>query len=252
MGSDFPGQVSAPTGSDFPGQVSDPTGSRGPVLELRSVWRSYRHGTAEAVVLSGVDLVVDAGEVVAVVGRSGSGKSTLLHVAGGIDVADAGEVRIAGRDPSAMSAQQRAELRRSSVGFVFQSFHLIPHLSVLENVELPLLLTRQARSRKRAMSLVAAVGLAGAENRMPAELSGGEMQRVAVARAIACGPSIVLADEPTGNLDSATAGEVIDLLYAQATEGGAALVVATHDPEVARRADRVLRLLDGRLGTEER
>ncbi|HEY8527789.1 MAG TPA: ABC transporter ATP-binding protein [Acidimicrobiales bacterium] len=222
------------------------------LLQLDRVVKHYRRGTEQVVALDGVDLTVAAGESVAVVGPSGSGKSTLLHLAGGLDVPDAGTVRIDGRDVATLSPRDRARLRRRDVGFVFQFFHLMPSLTVAENVELPLLLDgasaggRRARAR-RVRELLERVGVADRADHLPAELSGGEMQRAAIARALAAGPRLVLADEPTGNLDSATGASVLDLLYGLVAEDGTALVMVTHDQQAAARADRVLHVRDGRL-----
>ncbi|HEX6419834.1 MAG TPA: ABC transporter ATP-binding protein [Acidimicrobiales bacterium] len=218
------------------------------LLELRGVVKRFRRGRGHVVALDGVDLAVRAGESVAVAGPSGSGKSTLLHLAGGLDVPDAGTVRIDGRDVARLSAAERARLRRREVGFVFQFFHLLPSLTVAENVELPLLLDRSARGARRAVAaMLDRVGVADRAGHLPGELSGGEMQRAAIARALVARPRLVLADEPTGNLDSATGRAVLDLLAEVVREAGTALVMVTHDPAAAARADRVVHLLDGRL-----
>lgn len=223
-----------------------------PALELRAVERHYRRGEEVVTALGGVDLSVRPGELLAVLGRSGSGKSTLLHIAGGLDTPDSGTVMVAGVEISAMPAAARARLRRRSIGFVFQFFHLLPSLSVSENVELPLLVeraraSRDRASRDRAAAMLDAVGLAHRARHLPGELSGGEMQRVAVARALVTQPALVLADEPTGNLDSVTGASVLDLLTSHVREMGAALVMATHDPAAAACADRAVELSDGRL-----
>jgi ABC-type lipoprotein export system ATPase subunit len=220
------------------------------LLQLERVVKRYRRGTEEVVALAGIDLDVGAGEAVAVVGPSGSGKSTLLHLAGGLDVPDEGTVRVDGRDVAELSLRDRARMRRHDVGFVFQFFHLVPSLSVAENVELPLLLDRRPNRRdrgRRVADLLERVGIAGRADHVPAELSGGEMQRAAIARALVAGPRLVLADEPTGNLDSATGGTVLDLLYGLVGEDGTALVMVTHDEAAASRAARVLHVRDGRL-----
>jgi predicted ABC-type transport system involved in lysophospholipase L1 biosynthesis ATPase subunit len=219
------------------------------LLELEQVAKRYRRGTEAVVALDGVDLRVDEGEAVALVGPSGSGKSTLLHVAGGLDAPDAGRVRLDGRDLGRLSLRDRARLRRREVGFVFQFFHLLPSLSVAENVELPLLLDGGGGRRRgsRVGDVLDRVGLTHRAAHRPGELSGGEMQRAAIARAVVAGPRLVLADEPTGNLDSATGAGVLDLLMDLVRERGTAMVVVTHDSGVARRAGRVLHLRDGRL-----
>jgi len=204
--------------------------------------------------LAGVDLEVGAGEVVFVAGPSGSGKSTLLHLLGALDRADRGAVEIEGRDVAQLGERERTLLRRGRIGFVFQAFHLVPVLSALENVEYPLWIAgvdRRVR-RHRASELLAAVGLGDRLTHRPDELSGGERQRVAVARALVHRPAAVLADEPTGNLDSVTAAEVVDLLLALHREHGAALVVATHDAELLARAPRRVTLRDGRIVDDRR
>jgi ABC-type lipoprotein export system ATPase subunit len=216
------------------------------VLELDDVSKRFHRGREEVVALAGVTLAVDGGEFVAVVGPSGSGKSTLLHLAGGLDQPDGGRVLLNGRDLARASAGERAGLRRREIGFVFQFFHLIPTLSVAENVSLPLLLDGR-RNDHRVEALLERVGLADRAGHLPGELSGGEMQRTAIARALAAGPGLILADEPTGNLDSATGEEVFEALVSQVRDASATLVMVTHDAGIANRADRVLRLRDGRL-----
>ena len=204
-------------------------------------------GQETVVALDGVDLEVAAGEFVAVVGRSGSGKSTLLHVAGGLDTPDAGRVVFDGRDVHAMSVSDRAALRRRDIGFVFQFFHLIPTLSVAENVQLPLILDGGRPGREPVDDVLARVELSHRRDHLPGELSGGEMQRAAIARALVARPRVILADEPTGNLDSATGAGVLDVLTAQVADVGAALLMVTHDEEAARRAVRVVTLRDGKI-----
>jgi predicted ABC-type transport system involved in lysophospholipase L1 biosynthesis ATPase subunit len=218
------------------------------LLELDHVVKHYRRGVEDVVALDGVDLRVDEGESVALLGRSGSGKSTFLHLAGGLDVPDSGTVRLDGRDLGALSRRERARLRRRDVGFVFQFFHLLPSLTVAENVELPLLLDGAGRSpRRRVHEMLDRVGVAHRAGHLPGELSGGEMQRAAIARALVAGPRLVLADEPTGNLDTATAGGILDLLFGLVADDRTALVMVTHDAAAAGRAGRVLRLDDGHL-----
>lgn len=221
-----------------------------PVLELRAVTRTFRPpGGAVREVLRGVDASVGPGEAVAVVGRSGSGKSTLLHLAAGLDEPDAGEVRVLGRPLAGLPDRARTLLRRERIGVVFQFFHLLGHLSALENVLLPALVAGDpaAAAEARARDLLARAGLAGREGDPVARLSGGEMQRVALCRALQRRPALLLADEPTGNLDEASGDQVLGLLLALAREEGSALVVVTHGAEVARRADRTLVLTAGRL-----
>ncbi len=221
-------------------------GEATPVLGLDDVSKRFHRGREEVVALAGVTLEVESGEFVAVVGPSGSGKSTLLHLAGGLDQPDGGRVRVNGRDLADTSVGERAELRRRQIGFVFQFFHLLPTLSVAENVSLPLLLDGR-RDDDRVTALLERVGLADRARHLPGELSGGEMQRTAIARALVAGPGLILADEPTGNLDSATGEEVFDALISQVREASATLVMVTHDATAASRADRTLRLSDGRL-----
>jgi predicted ABC-type transport system involved in lysophospholipase L1 biosynthesis ATPase subunit len=216
------------------------------LLELEAVTKHYRRGDESIVALAGVDLSVDAGESVALVGRSGSGKSTLLHLAGGIDLPDSGTVRVDGRDVPKMTIADRARLRRRDIGFVFQFFHLLPTLTVEENVELPLLLDG-SRANGQARELLERVGLSHRLRHVPAQLSGGELQRAALARALVAKPRLLLADEPTGNLDSTTAASIMDLLRSLVTERGTALVLVTHDEMAAATAQRTLHLRDGAL-----
>ena len=197
--------------------------------------------------LDGVDLKVDEGEFVAMVGPSGSGKSTLLHLAGGLDVPDEGRVMVGERDIAALDAGKRALLRRREVGFVFQFFHLIPTLTVAENVSLPMVLDGKRDRDGAVPRLLERMGIGHRRDHLPGELSGGEMQRAAIARALVRRPALVLADEPTGNLDSATAADVLELLCTEVRDAGAALLVVTHDDTVADRADRVCTLRDGRV-----
>jgi putative ABC transport system ATP-binding protein len=195
----------------------------------------------DVVVFSNVSLQVAPGEFVAIVGESGVGKSTLLNCMAGLDSWDAGSVSLDGVDLGALSDDQRALLRRQKVGFVFQAFHVLPHLDVAQNVALPLLLLGQ-HDDDRVQAMLAAVGLEGLGTRLPQQLSGGQLQRVAIARALIHRPSLLLADEPTGNLDPTTAARVMDALVAQTREHGAALVLVTHSETAAARADRVLHL----------
>jgi ABC-type lipoprotein export system ATPase subunit len=200
-------------------------------------------------VLDGADLDVARRELVAVVGRSGSGKSTLLHLLGGLDRPDAGSIEIGGARLEALDERGLTELRRQAIGFVFQSFHLLPELSGLENVLLPARLARNGGGAPaRARRLLDELGLAHVAGRLPASLSGGEQQRLAVARALVNDPALVIADEPTGNLDEESGAAVLGLLRA-AADGGRAVVLVTHDPAAGSIADRALRLRDGRLET---
>jgi ABC-type lipoprotein export system ATPase subunit len=216
------------------------------VVRLRGVVKVQGEGRAALRVLDGLDLDVSAGELVAITGRSGSGKSTLLNVVGGLDRADDGVVEVAGVRLDEASERVLAPLRRDRIGFVFQAFHLLPELTGLENVLLPARLDGSGPALDRGRELVARLGLGEAAERLPAVLSGGEQQRLAIARALVNDPQLVLADEPTGNLDTESGEVVLSLLRAIADEGRAVLLV-THEREATRRADRVLRLDEGRL-----
>jgi putative ABC transport system ATP-binding protein len=206
-------------------------------LEVRQLAKRY----ATVDVFRGVTLTVPAGEFVAIVGESGVGKSTLLNCMAGLDTWDEGSICIDGTDLGTLGDEGRALLRRQKLGFVFQAFHVLPHLDVAQNVGLPLLL-QQRPDPARVQDMLAAVGLAGLGARLPQELSGGQLQRVAIARALVHRPTLLLADEPTGNLDPATAARVMEVLRDQARQSGAALVLVTHSAAAAARADRVLQL----------
>ena len=208
-------------------------------MSLRVNTLSKRYG--DSTVFANVTMEVQPGEFVAIVGESGVGKSTLLNCMAGLDTWDSGSVQIGGVDLGGLSDDQRALLRRKQVGFVFQAFHVLPHLDVAQNIALPLMLLGQ-QDNQRVQSLLAAVGLEGLGTRLPQQLSGGQLQRVAIARALVHHPTLLLADEPTGNLDPTTAARVMDALLAQTRAQGAALVLVTHSPAAAARADRVLRL----------
>ena len=220
------------------------------MLEARDLHKTYRLPHKTVPVLQGASLTVGPAERVAIMGRSGSGKTTLLHVLGGLDRPDAGDVTVGGRSLYALSAAARSRLRATRIGFVFQSYHLLPEMDVAENVLLPALAVggvSRRRGRERALELLAQVGLSDRATHTPLELSGGEQQRVALARALMNAPALLLADEPTGNLDRDTGAQVLELLFGLARAHEHALVVVTHAPEVAARCDRVLRLEDGRL-----
>ena len=220
-----------------------------PAVELSRVVKSYREGESERVVLRAVDLSVTAGEIVVLLGRSGSGKSTLLNLVSGIDRPTSGTVRVEGEDVAALSETARTRLRRRRIGFIFQFYNLIPTLTVEENLRLPLELNGVdgAAGRTRALDLLGEVGLADRAASFPDRLSGGEQQRVAVARALVHEPALVLADEPTGNLDAESARQVLALLAGLARREGKTVIAASHSDEVAARADRVFTLADGRL-----
>jgi ABC-type lipoprotein export system ATPase subunit len=218
-----------------------------PLIAARGLSKTYALGRRSLEVLRGVDLIVSRGEFLALRGASGAGKSTLLHLLGGLDTPNAGEIQFAGRNLGTLSNGAMAEFRNRSVGFIFQSYHLLPELDALENVCLP---ARMARIRvedcvPRARQLLARVGLNDRMDHKPYELSGGEQQRVAIARALINEPALILADEPTGNLDSHTGEDIINLLSAIHQERQATLIVATHDAKVAARARRVIQLVDG-------
>ena len=222
-------------------------------LRFAGIERRFVQGGRRLAVLCGASLSVSAGETVSLVGPSGSGKSTLLHIAGLLERADAGEVEIAGRACGGLSDAERTAIRRDRLGFVYQFHHLLPEFSAEENVMLPQMVARRGRAeaRRRAQALLDRVGLADRRGHRPGQLSGGEQQRVAVVRALANRPRVLLADEPTGNLDPATSERVFEELLRLAREDGLAVLVATHNAEIARRADRIATLRDGRLAASE-
>lgn len=219
------------------------------VIEARAVCRAYGEGASRRTVLADVDLEVGVGEMVAVVGPSGSGKTTLLQLLGALDTPTTGWVFVDGKRVSDMSDTERTDIRRRRIGFVFQQFNLVPVFKAWENVALPLVIGRTpVREReRRARAVLATVGLGDRADAFPAQLSGGEMQRVAMARALVHEPAAILADEPTGNLDSTTGIEVMSLIERLRTETGTAVVVVTHDMRMASLADRIVRLRDGRI-----
>jgi putative ABC transport system ATP-binding protein len=217
------------------------------MLQVRDLVMRLRSGGRAVTILDGVSLDVDAREMVAVTGPSGSGKSTLLGLIAGLDRPTAGSIVLDGVEITRLDEDALARLRRDRIGFVFQSYHLIPTLTALENVAMPLELAGRPRPLDRARELLEAVGLADRAEHYPAQLSGGEQQRVAIARALALRPRLVLADEPTGNLDSATGAQIIELLLALNREHESTLVLVTHDEALARHAERIVALRDGRV-----
>jgi predicted ABC-type transport system involved in lysophospholipase L1 biosynthesis ATPase subunit len=222
------------------------------LISIIDVTKSYGHGRSEVTALRGVSLAVPAGEKLALVGKSGSGKSTLMNLIGGLDHPSTGSIHVAGSNLSSMSRNEMAAYRRDRVGFVFQSFNLVPSRSALENVELPLIFAGVPKRERRLLAAesLTAVGLGERLEHKPSELSGGEQQRVAIARALIRKPHLLLADEPTGNLDSATAEQILDWLRERLAEHGTTLILVTHDQELAERfSDRVVRMQDGVLAS---
>jgi lipoprotein-releasing system ATP-binding protein len=218
-------------------------------LEMRGVVRTYVTGAGALEVLRGVDLTLEAGQITALVAPSGAGKSTLLHLAGLLEKPDGGQVLISGRDAGALSDAGRTAIRRDSIGFVYQFHHLLPEFTAIENVMLPQMIAGKTRrdAAARAEALLSGFGLASRLEHAPGKLSGGEQQRVAIARALANAPAVLLADEPTGNLDVATAAAVFDELLETVRTQGVAALIATHNPDLAARMDRIVTLRDGRV-----
>lgn len=225
-----------------------------PIVQVVDVTKDYQQGRITVPALQGVSLEVEAGEFTVLMGPSGSGKTTLLNLIGGLDGPTSGQVIVDGMDLGAAGATGRSRMRLKRLGFVFQAYNLIPVLSAYENAEMVLLLqgVPEAERREKVMGLLKEVGLSGMEHRRPAELSGGQQQRVAVARAIASQPALVLADEPTANLDSHTADELIETMKNLNTQRGITFVFATHDPKVMAQAKRVVRLVDGKVAEDSR
>lgn len=217
------------------------------MLELKNVNKSYLEGNVKHTVLSNLDLNVSNGEIIILFGKSGSGKSTLLNIISGIDVPDSGYVSIDGRDITKLSEKERTLVRRNKVGFIFQFFNLIPTLTVKENLILPLELTNSNNTDERINSILSEVGLANRENTYPDKLSGGEQQRIAIARALIHNPDIILADEPTGNLDYETGLQIVDLLDRVVKKKGKTMIMVTHSKDVIGLADKIYSLKDGKL-----
>lgn len=230
-----------------------PLVSESAVIRCQQVMRSYRMGDADVQAVRGIDLEIGRGEFVAITGPSGCGKSTLLHLLGAVDVPSSGHVFVSGQDTATLGDAEATAFRLRQIGFVFQRFYLMPTLSALENVELPMAEAGVSKAirRSRAADLLGYVGLGDRRGHRPTQLSGGEQQRVAIARALANEPALLLADEPTGELDAAT-GERLLELFAQLHRDGTTLVFVTHDAVVAKAAERVVRLLDGRVASDTR
>ncbi len=219
-----------------------------PLIQAENLVKIYRMGQVEVPALRGVSLTVEPGEYVAIMGPSGSGKSTLMHILGCLDRPTEGSYRLEGREIATLDEDQRAEIRKRRVGFVFQQFNLLSRLTALENVEVPMVYLGMPprERRKRALALLERVGLAQRAHHRPTEISGGEAQRVAIARALANDPALILADEPTGNLDTRTGREIL-ALFRELHREGRTIVVVTHDPEVAQEAERIVYLRDGKV-----
>ncbi|MBP7402893.1 MAG: ABC transporter ATP-binding protein [Clostridia bacterium] len=219
-----------------------------PVIQLHNVWKTYRSGTIEFTALRGIDLEIARGEFTAVMGPSGSGKSTLMNILGCLDTKDEGDYILNGIDIRDMDRDELARIRNREIGFVFQSFNLLPRLTVVENVELPLVYAdfRKRERRERAMELLDAVGLTRWANHRPGEISGGQRQRVAIARATVCSPALLLADEPTGNLDSGSSAEIMRL-FQSLNEAGSTILLVTHEADIAAYASRIVHVVDGRI-----
>lgn len=224
-----------------------------PIIELRNVWKIYRIGSVEYQALRGVNLSIDRGSFISIVGPSGSGKSTLLHLIGALDKPSKGEIYVDGIEISRLGDNKLAEFRNKTIGFVFQLYNLIPYLSAIENVEMPMMVSSISKDerRKRAKWLLEQLGLGDKIWKRPTELSGGEQQRVAIARALANNPKIILADEPTGNLDTSNSKIVVSLLKKINREMGVTIIVVTHNMEVAYETDRIIYLRDGVIVKEE-
>jgi len=221
------------------------------MIELENITKIYRMGKVEVPALQGVTLNIKQGEMVAIVGASGSGKSTLMNIVGFLDKPTSGRYIFDGADVSRLSDNKLAEMRNKKVGFVFQTYNLLPRASALSNVELPLIYSGSGSKRKQTMEALERVGLAARAKHKPTELSGGEQQRVAIARALVNNPSLILADEPTGNLDSAATAEIVSI-FCQLNRDDITVVIVTHEADIANRTQRIIRLLDGKVISDEK
>ena len=221
------------------------------MIELEDITKVYHMGNVEVPALRGVNLSIEQGEMVALIGASGSGKSTLMNIIGFLDKPTEGRYILEGVDVSQLSDNKLAEMRNKKIGFVFQTYNLLPRASALSNVELPLVYGGSGQKRKKAVEALERVGLAPRANHKPTELSGGEQQRVAIARALVNDPSLILADEPTGNLDSNATAEIISI-FCRLNQDGITIVLVTHEPDVAAKAKRIVRLLDGQIVSDEK
>ncbi len=221
------------------------------MLEIENVTKTYRMGKVDVNALQGVNLSIDKGEMIAIIGASGSGKSTLMNIIGCLDIPTTGKYLLDGVDISQLNDNQLAELRNKKFGFVFQDYNLLTRVSALSNVELPMIYGNGYQRRQRAMEALERVGLEARANHKPTELSGGEQQRVAIARALVNNPSLVLADEPTGNLDTKVTGEIIEL-FCHLNKEGITVVLVTHEMDIAERTQRIIRLMDGQIVSDEK
>ena len=218
------------------------------ILQMKHIWKKYRVGNVEQTVLKDIDFEISEGEFVSILGPSGSGKTTLMNIIGCLDVASEGEYVLSGRSVSLLNEEELAHVRNKQIGFIFQSFHLLPRVNVIENVELPLIYAKVSRSDRtdRAKSILVRLGLEEKIYNYPNQLSGGQQQRVAIARAMVADPDVLLADEPTGSLDQKTGREIIDI-FSKLNLEGKTIVMITHDHDIARSAGRTVEILDGRL-----
>ena len=221
------------------------------MIELENITKIYQMGKVEVPAVRGITLTIQQGEMVAIIGASGSGKSTLMNIIGFLDKPTIGRYTLDGTDTSKFNDNQLAEMRNRKIGFVFQTYNLLPRATAISNVELPLVYAGGGQKRKRVMEALEKVGLAARANHKPTELSGGEQQRVAIARALVNNPSLILADEPTGNLDSAATAEILSI-FLQLHKDGITVVMVTHEMDIAEQTQRIIRLLDGKVVTDER